>query len=67
MVAEFARPMPLIARDDMSPSERDAITEKIVETMEVYTESVERILGLESGQLQLIDTSMMQIITGERK
>lgn len=37
---------------------------KIVEVMEVYTESMERILGVEPGRLQLVDESMMKLLRG---
>jgi hypothetical protein len=33
--------------------------------MEVYTEAVERILGMEPGRLVLVDESVMKIIRGE--
>jgi hypothetical protein len=45
------------------PEDPEAVDE-IVRLMEVYTESVERILGVESGRLHLIDEAMMKVIRG---
>ncbi len=63
MVAEFARELPAAASDD--PDASRAAADRIVQTLEVYTESVERILGLESGQLRLVDESLLILIQGE--
>jgi AcrR family transcriptional regulator len=52
--------------DGKDVSESQAAVEAIVRHMNVYNESVERILGIEPGRLVLIDDSMMQVITGER-
>ena len=52
--------------DGNDVSESQAAVEAIVRHMNVYNESVERILGIEPGRLVLIDDSMMQVITGER-
>lgn len=58
MVGEFARHLPRVE------SEPEAV-QLIVREVEVYTESVERILGLVPGSLTLIDDSMMKVIRGE--
>jgi AcrR family transcriptional regulator len=57
LVADFARAFPRIAHDPEA-------AEGLVRLMEVYTESVERILGIESGRLRLVDESMMELIRG---
>jgi len=58
MVAEFAKHLPRVESDPQA-------VEAIVCEVEVYTESVERILGLASGSLTLMDDSMMRVIRGE--
>ncbi|MFP4112963.1 MAG: TetR/AcrR family transcriptional regulator [Spirochaetota bacterium] len=59
LVAEFADYLPRIG-------EHPEVVDAIVRKMEVYTESVERILGMEPGTLVLVDESMMKVIQGER-
>lgn len=57
LVSELAGWLPLI-------DERPEAVDEIVRLMEVYTESVERILGMESGRLRLVDEAMMTVIRG---
>jgi AcrR family transcriptional regulator len=57
LVSEFARHLEYLDSDPTAVG-------TIVRQMEVYTESVERILGLEPGRLALIDESMMTLIRG---
>jgi AcrR family transcriptional regulator len=58
VVGEFAKYLPEI---DQHPEAVDLILRQ----MEVYTEAVERILGMEPGRLVLVDESVMKIIRGE--
>jgi AcrR family transcriptional regulator len=58
VVSEFAKYLPDI---EEHPEAVDAILRK----MDVYNESVERILGMEPGRLVLVDESMMKVIRGE--
>lgn len=57
LVSEFAQSLPQI---DSNP----VVVDEIVRLMEVYTESVERILGIEHGTLVLVDDAMMTVIKG---
>lgn len=57
LVSELADWLPLI-------DERPEAVDEIVRLMEVYTESVERILGIETGRLHLVDEAMMTVIRG---
>ena len=58
MVAAFAKHLPGVESDPEA-------VQMIVREVEVYTEAVERILGLEPGSLTLMDDSMMRVIRGE--
>lgn len=58
MVSEFAQRLPEIPND---PRAADAILLQL----HVYTEGVERILGVEPGELTLVDESMITIIKGD--
>ncbi|HKJ84779.1 MAG TPA: helix-turn-helix domain-containing protein [Spirochaetia bacterium] len=58
MVAAFAKHLPGVESDPEA-------VQMIVREVEVYTEAVERILGLEPGSLTLMDDSMMTVIRGE--
>ncbi|MFW5742326.1 MAG: TetR/AcrR family transcriptional regulator [Spirochaetota bacterium] len=57
LVSEFAGWLPAV-------DERPEAVDEIVRLMEVYTESVERILGIETGRLRLVDEAMMNVIRG---
>lgn len=58
MVSEFAKRLPEI------PHDPDA-AEAILLQLRVYTEGVERILGVQPGELTLVDESMVTIIKGD--
>jgi AcrR family transcriptional regulator len=57
VVAEFAGELPKL--DDHPEA-----LERVLLQMEVYTQSVERILGMIPGELVLVDESLMQILRG---
>ncbi len=59
MVSEFAQRLPEIPHDPRA-------TDDILLQLHVYTEGVERILGVEPGELTLVDDSMITIIKGDR-
>ncbi|TVR57788.1 MAG: TetR/AcrR family transcriptional regulator [Spirochaetaceae bacterium] len=44
-----------------------AVAGKLLLSMEVYTESVERILGVAPGSLKLVDDSLMSLVRGATK
>ncbi len=58
VVSEFAKPL----TDGRANPEA---IEKILTIMNVYTTSIERILGIPEGSLQLVDASMIRVIKGE--
>jgi AcrR family transcriptional regulator len=58
MVGEFGKRFP-DARED------PAAVDEILRRLEVYNESVERILGVEPGSLRLVDDSMIRLVKGE--
>ena len=63
MVAEFSRDLPASSSSD--PAVREPAVTRILQTLEVYTESVERILGLSTGQMRLVDESLITLIKGD--
>ncbi|MFP4378675.1 MAG: TetR/AcrR family transcriptional regulator [Spirochaetales bacterium] len=58
VVSEFAKPLTNAKNDPEA-------VEKILTIMNVYTTSIERILGIPEGSLELVDASMMKVIKGE--
>lgn len=57
LVSEMAKALPVVDTDAETADE-------VVRLMSVYTESVERILGVQAGGLRLVDESMMSLIKG---
>ncbi len=57
VVSGFARKLGEIDRDP-------TIADELLLSMEVYTESVERVLGIASGSLKLVDDSLKSVVRG---
>lgn len=68
--ADTARFLLRIGADMVSEALRSAQeeggTSRVLHVLEVYTESVERILGVEPGKLTLVDESMVRLLEGEQ-
>jgi AcrR family transcriptional regulator len=58
VVAGFARRLGELDGDP-------AVGDELILSMQVYTESVERMLGVESGSLTIVDDSIVRIVRGD--
>lgn len=55
-----------IAESLVAADQNDQAASAVIRMMDVYTESVERMLGVAPGRLKLVDDAMIRVIQGDR-